>query len=330
MTYAEFARELAAGRLRPAYVFLGDEDFLAEEGARAVVEAVLPESERAFCLSELGAESQVAAVRQVLSSPPFFGRGRVVRVREFGRLEGAAQEVLASLLNRLPPGVHAVIGGALDRKRKIVKQLLENAAVVECAPYKRPEAEAWAQERARRAGLTLSPDAAQLLVGTVGTSLRTIATELEKAAVYLGGERTMITAADLRLLLGTEREDDVFRLVEAAGAGDAGQALRILGDLLAMGEPEPLLLSLLARHVRQLLLAGHLNAAGRRKDTCSVLGVPPFVAEKLLRQAARLDFARCRSLLERMHLADVRGKTGERELRHELELVVLAMAAGIQ
>ncbi|MGE5598569.1 MAG: DNA polymerase III subunit delta, partial [Bacteroidota bacterium] len=329
MTYAEFTREIAAGQLRPAYVFLGEEEFLAEEGARAVIEAVLPEAERAFCLSELGAETQAAAAKQALCAPSFFGRNRVVRVREFGRLDAAVQEVLASLVERLPPGIHLVVGGPVDRKRKSVKQLLERAAMVECAACKRPEAVSWAQGRARQAGLTLAPEAAQLLVGTVGTSLRAIAVELEKAAVYLGGEREALTEADLRLLLGTEREDDVFKLVEAAGQGDAGQALRILGDLLALGEPEPVLLSLLARHVRQVLLAGHLRAAGKKSgEIASALGVPPFVAEKLLKQTVKLDFARCRRLLERMHLADVRGKTGERELRQELELVVLAMTAG--
>lgn len=327
MNFQEFQRELAAGKIHPAYCFMGDEDYLVAEGARAVIAAVLPGPEREFCQCELGPESGPEDVRRALRSSSFFGSRRVVRLHGLGRISAETQDALAANVAKIPPGTHLVALGGPDKRRKNSKDLLAAMAVVDCPPLKRGEAVAWARERARQAGLALGLEAAQALVDGVGPSLGMIATEIEKAAVYLGGERSELTAADLAVLTGREREDDVFALVEAAAGGRAEDALRILEDLLTLGEPEPVLLALLARQVRQILLAGHLAAAGKRvPEIAGVLGVPPFVAEKILRQTGRLPFARCRTLLERMLLADVRGKTGERDPRVELELVVLEMA----
>jgi len=326
MKYQEFQRELSANRIRPAYIFRGDEDFLAEEGIKAVIAAIVPEPERAFCLVELGPESGTVEIKQALLSMPFFGAKRVVRIRDAGRMAAEAREALLAGLGKLPASTCVVIGGALDKKGKLNEALLEAAAVVECPSPRRNEAVAWAQARAKAMGLSLGPDAAQLLVEAVGPHLRAIAVELEKARTYLG-ERTDLTRVDLGLLLGRDREDDVFQLAEAAASGRAEDALRILSDLLTLGEPEALLMSLLERQVRLTLIAGYLRDRGQRlPEIASALGIPPFAAEKAIKQAGRLSFARCQAILERMLLADVRGKTGERDPRVELELVVLAVA----
>lgn len=328
MTYAEFERELAANQLRTAYFFLGDEEYLVEQGIRSVIDAALPGQERHFGLVEIEPGSQAEEVKRALLSPAFFGGKRVVRIRDLGKVAPEAQEALAALIHGLPRGTYLAIGGQPDKKRKAAKAVLEAVAVVDCPLLKRGEAINWAQTLAKRKGMTMNPDAAQLLVETTGARLRAIAMELEKASVYLNGERQNLTVADVRLLLGQEREDDIFRMIEAAGAGELERALQILADLIVLGEPEQVLLTLLARQVRQVLLAGYLRDSGRNSQEISgCLGVPPFVVEKLLRQAGRLGFWRCQALMERMHQADVRGKLGERDLRLELELILFAMTA---
>lgn len=277
MTYAEFERELAANQLRTAYYFLGDEDYLVEQGVRAVIGAALPEQERAFGLVELGPESQATEVKRALLSPAFFGGTRVARVRDFGKMAGEAQEAVVTQVRGLPRGTFLVISGQPDKKRKVTKAILDAVAVVECPVLKRGEAIHWAQALAKRKGMAVNPDAAQLLVEAVGARLRLIAMEIEKASVYLNGERRSLTAADVRLLLGQEREDDIFQMIEVAATGELERALQILADLLVLGEPEQLLLTLLARQVRQVLLAGYLRDSGKRAaEISSSLGVPPL------------------------------------------------------
>ncbi|MGQ9779197.1 MAG: DNA polymerase III subunit delta [Bacillota bacterium] len=330
MTYEEFAQELARGEVRPAYCFAGEEAFLVEEGARKVVEAVLPGPERGFSLVELTAEAGPEEVRRALSSPSFFGAKRVVRLHDLGRLGAEALEVLAAGARRLPPGTHLVALGRPDGRRSAGKEFLSAVTLVECPLRKKGEAVAWAKARAAGLGLAPAAEIAAAVVEAVGPHLGAVAGELAKLAAYLGGEKRPLHPAELSSLLGRAPEEDVFKLVEAAAEGRAEEALRILADLLARGEHEGALLALLERQVRLLLLAGHLHRAGRRTDEiAAALGVPRFVAERLLTRSDRFPPARCRAILARMLRADVRGKTGEGDPRMELELVVLAMAGRI-
>lgn len=330
MKYEEFRRELAAGTLHPVYLFYGGEEYLIAEGSAAVIDAVLPGPERSFSLAELGPESPAAEFKPALLSPSFLGGKRAVRVREAGGLEAAALEALAAGLARLPSGVHVVVEGSPDKRLKATKTVTGLAAAVECAPLNRYAAAAWAQARAGRLGLELDMAAARFLVETIGMGLRRIETELQKARAYLGTERNNLTCQDLGNLLGLDKEDDVFRLVDAAAGGESGRALSILADLLALGEPEARLMPLLARQVRLVLLTRHYLDCGRKpSELPSLLGVQPFLVDRLVRQAERFTIARCREIMSRMALADYRGKTGEREPRLEMELVLLHMAGGI-
>ena len=327
MTYVEFQRELANKQLKSIYCFLGEEEFLAEQGARAVVDAVLPGQERDFGLADVAQESHAAEVRRAMLSPSFFGTRRVVRVKDPGKMDAEAQDAMAANLAKLPQGTVLIISGALDKRRASSKTLLAAAAVVDCPLPKRGEAIAWAQARAKAKGISLDTQAANFLVETVGTGLRRIDTELEKALTYLGRERSNLTVADLALLLDRDKEDDVFALAEAATAGKMGDALQILADLLAMGEPEAKLMPIMESQVRKILLAGYLRAQGKKSsEIAPVIGVPPFVAEKIVQVAAKIPPTRCHAILERMALADYRIKTGERDARLEMELLVMEMA----
>ncbi len=329
LTFEEFRREIAGGKIRPAYFFQGEEDFLAREGADLVVRMVLPGPERSFCLSEPGPETTAADLKRMLLTPSFFGSKTVVRLHDPGRLAAEAQDALAAAAGSLPPGIHLVMTGQIDKRRAASKSLLAGVSVIDCAPMKKREAVAWAQDRARSLGMTLAPDAAQYLVDIVGPHLRMIAGELEKGQTYLGGERSQLARRDLELLLGYGLEEDVFRLIEAAVPGRTEEALRMLANLLALGQPEPVILAVLSKQTRQILLAGHLRSQGKgAAEIAAALGVQPFVAEKLAAQSLRMPPRRCRALLQRMLLADVRSKTGERDPRLELEMVVLAMAGG--
>ena len=136
MNFQEFQRELAAGKIHPAYCFTGDEDYLVAAGARAVIAAVLPGPEREFCQSELGAESQPEDVRRALLSPSFFGARRVVRLRDLGKIGAETMNALAATVPRIPPGAHFVALGTPDKRRKNSKDLLAAMTVVDCPSAK--------------------------------------------------------------------------------------------------------------------------------------------------------------------------------------------------
>ena len=84
----------------------------------------------------------------------------------------------------------------------------------------------WLQDRAVQRGISIDPRAIEALTDLVGANLRTLATELEKLAMYAGPRA--ITPEDVRLLTPQAREERIFDLVDAVVEGRAADALRLL------------------------------------------------------------------------------------------------------
>ena len=87
------------------------------------------------------------------------------------------------------------------------------------------------------------------------------------------------------------REENVFQLVDDIGAKDRARVLAGLHQMLVVSrEPALRLLALIARHYRMLLRA-RAAVEGRlpRQELPRALGAPPFVVDKVLRQARGYD-----------------------------------------
>lgn len=75
--------EIEAGQVLPVYVILGDEDYLAQEAARRLIEALLPGREKDLNLETVeGPEEDWERIIASLRTYPWFGRRRVVVVKD--------------------------------------------------------------------------------------------------------------------------------------------------------------------------------------------------------------------------------------------------------
>jgi len=81
MNFAAFHKEFAAGKYRPAYLFVGVEDFLAEAAIQALVKRLVPQDEQALNYTVIyGTEAD--ELPDTLFTPPVFGALRVTEVRQ--------------------------------------------------------------------------------------------------------------------------------------------------------------------------------------------------------------------------------------------------------
>src|SRR5207244_3684645 len=127
----------------------------------------------------------------------------------------------------------------------------------------------------------------------------------------------------------TTRQHTVFELIDAVGAGDREAALRLLAGILAAREPALRLLAMLGRHVRQLWLAREVMAQTRGTgEVAQALGVPPFVAGKLMDQARRLSPARIGGMHEAIYRTDRTLKLSKIEDERYMERLVLQLCGG--
>jgi DNA polymerase III delta subunit len=130
----------------------------------------------------------------------------------------------------------------------------------------------WIEAEARSRGVDLVPGAAKALAERVGGLVdlndverryqtRIAAMELDKLALYRGSEA--VSADDVRALVAEAVPTSVWAFTDAVGERRGRQAAELL-DRLLEDTPEPVLLAVLHRRVRELLELGDRLAAGER------------------------------------------------------------------
>src|SRR5437762_14329503 len=98
-------------------------------------------------------------------------------------------------------------------------------------------AEAWLRQRAGAEGLTISEEAARLLVQWVGEDGATLLGEARKAALAGGHDNHAVGVEEVTAVVGEHRLSGVVDLTRAAQRREAGSALLTLDRLLAAEEP---------------------------------------------------------------------------------------------
>jgi DNA polymerase-3 subunit delta len=159
----------------------------------------------------------------------------------------------------------------LDRVKKFYAAVRD---VVELRRFAAQEARAEGESLARRAGLSLQPEALDLLVEALGADIARIAVEIEKLALY-AGTRT-VSADDIANLVPDARSTTIFALVNALGRRDRTRALELLDTLTSEGIYLPLALTFLSTQFRLAMAAREagLKSAAQVQSHFTRMGVP--------------------------------------------------------
>ena len=323
MTPGELESELAAGRLRPAYLLTGAEALLREDGRRAIESAVFGSSGRDFDLDVFdGERCTPAALEDALRALPVLAPRRLVVLREpEARRRGEALlERLEALLAGLAEPASAVLlvlAERVDGRARWVRAFGEPAARVDCEPPRNlRDTAAFVRREATRQGVAFAAGAAEALAERVGPQLLLLRQEIAKAALYAGPGRP-VTTAHVAETASDTAEEPIWSLTDAIGEGRAPDALALLGRMDAAGAPPPAVLGALASHFRKL---ARLRTGGR-------VAAPPFALRKLEAQAKRYTAPRLRACLAALHDADERLKgRGELPAQLALERLVLTLS----
>lgn len=347
--YAGALTELTRGKLRPVYLLYGGEPFLEHELLGVLRRRLIPPEADAFNFHQFEAgPEQAAQAVGVAQTLPFFGEHRLVimadcplfaarRQARAGAEDGGeepekagdqAERLLAYLERPAPHTVLAITAGeSVDSRRKLTKAVMARGAVVECRALWPDGAARWCVAWAEQAGKRLDADAAALLVDKVGVDLRSLAGELDKLALYVGGAPD-ITEADVAAAAAGSHDVQTWDLVDALAERRTGAALTHLEQMLRAGEPTPLLIWHIGRHYHLLLQARAFAARGMSAEQAAARArQKPRYWQKLMSQARRFRREQLVAALERILDADLKLKTGH-DPRLTLEALLVDLAVG--
>jgi DNA polymerase-3 subunit delta len=186
----------------------------------------------------------------------------------------------------------------------------------------------WIEAECRQRGLTIDPLAAESLVDRCENRMLVIWQELTKLFLYQAyAGQTRIDPALIEQLSLPDLRGNIFDMTDAISKGQTARALELLDLLLGQKEPVQLIAFMLARHIRQLLVAKDLE---RSDVVVRELKVMPFVANRLLQQAKALSCEQLESLYNLCYETDLAVKTGQLAERLALEMLLISAAQAVR
>jgi DNA polymerase-3 subunit delta len=271
------------------------------------------------------AELEVSDLYDVFS-PSLFGGRRIVAVRDG---QQATKDLVPQLLEYAAAGdpdlvlVVAHDGGA--KAKALVDGLQQAGAEVQLCPKVKKPAErlAFVKSEVRRAGASISDEAAQAVVDAVGNDLRELAAACSQLAAVTDGR---IGPESVARYHRGRAEVNGFTVADAAMVGDVGAALESLRWALSLGvDPVPIA-DAIADGVRTV---AKVAAAGRANPyrLAGSLKLPPWKIERAQRQArgwSSAGLTTATRLAAELN-ADVKGNA--KDPTYALERAVFALAA---
>jgi DNA polymerase-3 subunit delta len=318
--YAAFLTAAERGQPPALALLHGADDQLLDDALGLVTRGLFADASELALGREVleGDEASVETVVRSAMTLPFMTKRRLIVVRRAQALPGKGGEALTAYARDPNPTTCLVLVAseplAASRERRSDHWLLgavPSASVVALPLRKGKGMVDWLRQRAGAEGLTVTEEAARLLVQWVGEDGARLLGEARKAALMGGPANHKVGEAEVTAVVGEHAVKDVFDLTSAVEQGSLAKALPLLDRLLATEEPIRLL-ALLTRNVRIALTVRELAAAGQSADQIarSVRPTPPFVVKTIMDRVAGPAGAALPRQLARCWEAEWRCKSG--------------------
>jgi DNA polymerase III delta subunit len=249
----------------------------------------------------------IGEVRERLATGTMFGSGTLAILSNAGPLvrRGEDRDALLAAIGLLAEGNGLIVveetdSGKKDPPSKAFSDAIR-AAGGEVRPFVAPREgglAAWIEARARERAIALGPGAAKELATRIGGFVREgdvdrrqqgrlAVTELEKLALRHASTEEgngAVTVDDVRALVAEAVPGSIWAFVDAIGMRQRS-SLELL-ERLIVATPEPVLLAVLHRRIRELLEVADRLASGESPGSLvRSMRLQPFRAETLARQA---------------------------------------------
>jgi len=321
------------------YIFHGEDDLSIDEAVAKLRAEMGDDANADLNINEIeGTEVNAPEVISAVSAYPFLADRRLVIVRGFigwitrkgaGQPGKQAVQQLEENLPNLPDYARLVFveRGALSEKNAVIKfaQELDNGYVHRFGVPR--DMVGWIKKRAKSEyGREIQPQAANALAGVIGEDLRRADNELIKLVSYVEEDHP-ITEEDVAAMTPYVPEANIFQMVDAIADGRGQIALELMHRLMSDKNQDPFgIYGMIVRQFRLLLQAKeHLALGGSPGGVAKAIGVRPFVAQNLNRQARGFTLEDLERIYRALQESDLKMKTGRIDPQLALDLFVASI-----
>lgn len=280
-------------------------------------------------------EFDLAKIKNSITALPFLSDKRMVVIKNILKsksptsplqtgLRGASKSVLDDLvqiLDHVPEETILIFWeeGVPDKRTALFK-LLQKEKSEEFEKLQGYKLTKWIEEEISKRGGKISSRNAEKLASFVGNDLNQLENEIAKLVSFK--DRKEIGSEDIDLLVKAKLSSNIFDLVDAVGERNYKKAAKFTHELLEQGENEIYILTMVVRQIRNLILISDLKDRFDKLQIAKETGIHPYAVQKTLLQTKNFGFEDLKRIYQELLDTDISIKTGEREPRLALDLLV--------
>ena len=283
MNFKDFMKMLDI-KLKHVYLLSGEETFYIDK-ARDKIFQKLQVDKSEVTKIDCNEKIPISEIVTAIDSAPFFNPKNVVLVKNapFFSAENKSERLEKVLENMQETNYVIFTAKNADKRKKLYKIVSNVGETLEAEPLKSWQLEDWLKEKLRKIGKVITIEARVYFLERIGVlpeiSLWYLENEFEK--ICLNVRSKQITLEDLQRNLLEMPEVSNFAIVDAINAQKTKNAVQILRTQMRNINNFVMVITVLSRHVRQLLLAKfYLKNKIRGDELAKKLEMHPFIAKK--------------------------------------------------
>lgn len=336
------------------YIFHGEDDFSRREALTRLVEGLDAPESLATNTSKLdGSDLSYDQLMSIINAMPFLAEHRLVIVqgllsksnppdrqraggsaaprRRKGSKEASHWVQLPEAVQAMPSSTVLVFDdGPLHRDNPMLKALSAEAQVKSFEPLRGSKLQTWIRQRVFDTGGQISEKAVSLLATSFDGSLWRLAGDIEKLTLYAAGRA--IGGPDIKKLVNSSQDSNIFALVDAVIQGNRTKAFRQLSALLADGVSPFHILTMIGRQLRLIALA--IDLSTRRVPQSEFpkhLGTSSrFAIDKVMDQASSTTLPAVTQAYDNVLDTDLQLKSTDMPEEIALEMLVGALSSTLR
>ena len=329
--FITIGKDIKEGKIPRLVLLCGKEEYLIRFYTDMLIKKYVSEACKPIDLVTLEGEFlTLDRVKESLETVSLMSERKVVFLPEFtpaaGKgLKGFAETDVKGLIDYfkdIPEGTLLLITAAEQdeakaKKNKVRTAVEKHGRVYDFQPLNDGQLQNFIEKRFKAAGKRYSPSVIRLIMSESGYgnkaidySLYNLENDLRKILAHCGAAED-ITAEDVKEVLASNPENNVFAMLDAIGRNRKDEAFRLLHNLLQAGTPVFNLLRLITGQLELILSVKEMRDAGMSlTEMQKKLGVHQFRIKKAMAVTGQYSMKDLRAALCAAYEVDENIKTG--------------------
>lgn len=321
----QIAEDIKQNNFKQIYLLYGEERYLRRQYRQKLQAALCSDGDTMNVHFYSGKDVPVGEIIDLAETLPFLAERRVIFISDSDLFKSGGEKLAEYLTSPCESTYFVFTESEVDKRSKLFKTVQSKGYAADFTVQDENTLKRWIAGTLGRDGKKITENTVQLIISKTGTDMDNIQMELEKLICYCM-DRDVVTDADVEAVCTTRISNHIFDMINAIADRKQKAALELYYDLLALKEPPMRILFLIARQCNMLLQAKEMKLKGHDNRTIgSRLGVPPFIAQKVLNQASKFKTSTLRRAVQQCVEAETAVKTGRMNDMMSVEILIMSV-----